>query len=353
MRWALENQPSAISRNAEDHKWWHNYWSTRKTSSTDYAASSSWYHRYSIEPGPALDEWSELTKGARVSVPPRMREHFDLLRWWEPIGLLDASPTSCECARACNSLGIEIWQSSLGNRTANLHKAMAYFEAALSVWTEKRFPLDWAMAKHNMGLAWSNLPEGDVAANLGRAIQCYEAANRVHTEPDSPQDWATTKNNLGAAWQRLPTGDRDSNLRQAMTCYLAALRVWTEEGFPQSWATTQNNLGTAWQDLPTGDFDDNLGRAIDCYKAALRVRTSCRKIWAMTQTNLGNAWAQLPTGDRAANLRLAIECFISSIACPHRASLSDRLGDHPDQFGQCLGASDCGRSRCELYPSKP
>jgi tetratricopeptide (TPR) repeat protein len=316
MRWALENQPSARSRVKADHKWWQVYWTTRKTSPVDDAASLAWYHSYyAVEHDFALDEWSNLAKAARTSVPPRMQEHFNLLQWWEPIGLLEGPLTSCEAARACNNLGIEVWQSSLGNRTANLHQAMACFEAVLRVCPEEGFPQNWAMAQHNLGLAWSNMPEGDVAANLGNAMACYQAALRVYTERDFPQDWAATENSLGVAWQRLPTGDRAENLRQAMACYLAALRVWTEEDFPQSWAMTKNNLGTAWHDLPAGDFADNLGRALDCYKAALRVRTEEHfpQDWAMTQNNLGSAWAQLPTGDRAANLRLAIDGYKAAL----------------------------------------
>jgi hypothetical protein len=77
----------------------------------------------------------------------------------------------------------------------------------------------------------SNLPTGDRAANLRHAIACFEAAERVYTERDFPQDWATTQNNLGAAWQNLPTGDRDENLRRAIASYMAALRVRTEQDY--------------------------------------------------------------------------------------------------------------------------
>ena len=315
MRWALENQPSASPRVKEDHEWWRNYWAARAASPADNAASLAWYHRYSIEPGPALDEWSGLVTAARTSVPPRMREHFDLLRWWEPVGLLDGPLPSYESAKACNNLGIEIWHSSLGNRTDNLRQAMACYEAALRVCTENDFPENWAMAQNNLGLSWSNLPTGDRAANLHNAIACYEAAERIYTERDFPQDWATTHNNLGVAWQNLPTGDSDENLRQAIDCYVAALRVRTEQDFPQDWAMIQNNLGTSWQDLPTGDRAENLRRAVACYQCALRIRTEqdLPQDWGMTQSNMGSAWAQLPTGERAANLRRAIACFEAAL----------------------------------------
>ncbi len=108
---------------------------------------------------------------------------------------------------------------------------------------KRDFPQDWAATtQHNLGAAYSELPSGDRGDNLKRAIACYEAALRVRTERDFPQDWAATQNNLGNAYFYLPSGDRADNLKRAIACYEAALRVRTERDFPQDWATTQNNL---------------------------------------------------------------------------------------------------------------
>jgi tetratricopeptide (TPR) repeat protein len=94
----------------------------------------------------------------------------------------------------------------------------------------------------NLGLAYWNLPSGDRGQNLQRAIACFEAALRIYTERDFPQDWARTQNNLGNAYRNLPSGDRGQNLRRSIGCYEAALRVFTERTFPQDWARTENNL---------------------------------------------------------------------------------------------------------------
>ena len=84
------------------------------------------------------------------------------------------------------------------------------------------------MTQNNLGLAWRSLPTGDRAGNLAKAIACYEAALTVHTKGAAPADWARTQNNLGNAWQDLPTGDRAGNLAEAIACYEAALTVYTE-----------------------------------------------------------------------------------------------------------------------------
>jgi tetratricopeptide (TPR) repeat protein len=89
------------------------------------------------------------------------------------------------------------------------------------------------------------MPTGDRSANLEKALACYEAALRVRTEQEFPEDWAMTQNNLGNAWQRMPTGDRSANPEKAVACYEAALRVFTERGFPRQHREVAENLSSA------------------------------------------------------------------------------------------------------------
>jgi predicted ATPase/class 3 adenylate cyclase len=217
-------------------------------------------------------------------------------------------------AGAENNLGIAYGELPTGDRGENLQRAIACFETALQVWTERDFPQDWATTQNNLGAAYAELPtnRGD---NLRRAIACYEASLRVRAERDLPREWAATQNNLGAAYANLPTGNRGDNLRRAIAYYEAALRVRTERDFPQDWATIQNNLGSAYANLPTGDHGDNLRRAIACYEASLRVRTErdLPRGWARTNVNLGITYGKLPTGDRSDNLRCAIACFEATL----------------------------------------
>ena len=48
------------------------------------------------------------------------------------------------------------------------------------------------MGQHTdqLGNAYADLPVGDRAANLTKAIACYQDALRVHTETDYSADWA-------------------------------------------------------------------------------------------------------------------------------------------------------------------
>ncbi|MBI4489703.1 MAG: tetratricopeptide repeat protein [Deltaproteobacteria bacterium] len=87
-----------------------------------------------------------------------------------------------------------------------------------------------AGCQNNLGNAYQNLPTGDRGENLKKAIACYEAALRVRTERDFPVDWAMTQNNLGGAYSELPTGDRGENLKKAIACYEAAIRGYEAAG---------------------------------------------------------------------------------------------------------------------------
>jgi tetratricopeptide (TPR) repeat protein len=298
---------------ARAHADWHAYWQSRSLGDTDEFAALAWYHDYVRDPQQALAEWNE--KAERVRARLNMTSHLDLLNWWTPTEIEERRPRMREEAAALVSLGVELASATLGNRSINLRRAIACYEAALRVYTESDLPAEWAMTRNNLGIACSNLPTGDRGENLRRAIACYEAALRVYTQSGFPVAWATTQNNLGNAYRNLPTGDKGENLRRAIACYEAALLVYIEPDFPAAWAMTQNNLGNAYENLPTGDRGENLRRAAACYMAARRVYTESDFPieWAMTQHNLGAAYSDLPTGDRGENLRRAIACYLAAL----------------------------------------
>jgi len=314
MRTALKNQPSAQKRAIEDHQRWKDYWSNRSQAVADHYAGLAWYHFYSLDPSEAIKTWRKLAENARTAAPARMTEHSDLLRWLEPLGLLENLPNSVTDAQNLNNWGVELGSGSL-NRGPSLEKAIACYEAELHFYTQQEFPQNWAKAQNNLGVAWSDLPTGSRAGNLTKAISCYEAALCVSTETEFPEDWAMIEQNLGAAWWTLPTGDKEANLTKAISYYEAALRVYTEQAFPQDWARVQNSLGAAWSGLPTADPSTNLRKSIAHYESALRIYTELDlpRDWAMIQNNLGTAWARLSTGDRESNFASAFACFEATL----------------------------------------
>ncbi len=69
----------------------------------------------------------------------------------------------------------------LGNRANNLEIAITGYEIALTVFTQNRFPIDWAGTQNNLGAAYSNRIRGERADNLELAIKCYEDALLEYT----------------------------------------------------------------------------------------------------------------------------------------------------------------------------
>jgi tetratricopeptide (TPR) repeat protein len=228
------------------------------------------------------------------------------------------------------NLGAAYAELPTGDRSANLLKAIAAleaalsaetekdipaFEVALSVQTEKKLLTRWMQTQINLGAAYAEMPTGDRSANLQRAVAAFEAALRVSNEKEFRVYWIQAQYGFGVAYGQLPTGDRSANLQKAIAAFEAALRASNEKEFRAYWAVAQINLGVAYTELPTGDRSANLQKAIAAFEAAQRVKTEKEfpVDWAKTQNNLGLAYAQLPTGDRAGNLKSAEACFHAAL----------------------------------------
>ncbi|MCZ0902574.1 tetratricopeptide repeat protein, partial [Microcoleus sp. HI-ES] len=73
--------------------------------------------------------------------------------------------------------------------------------------------------------------KGDRGDNLEKAIAFYEAALQVYTRQAFPEYWALTQNNLANAYNYRIKGDRGDNLEKAIAFYEAALQVYTRQAF--------------------------------------------------------------------------------------------------------------------------
>ncbi len=179
------------------HGWWHHYWQDRSDDPTDVLAARAWYHSWCTVPDTATSQWNKLAETARQEL--RMVDHSALLDWWTPCEFNTAADDGVlrgQHAVALNSLAVELGRATLGDRAANIQRAIACYEAALRVYTEEAFPQQWAMTQNNLAIAYRNIPGGDRAANIQRAIACYEAALRVYTEEAFPREYKIVKDGL-------------------------------------------------------------------------------------------------------------------------------------------------------------
>ncbi|MFN6525537.1 CHAT domain-containing tetratricopeptide repeat protein [Nostoc sp. ChiSLP03a] len=221
-----------------------------------------------------------------------------------------------------NNLGAAYGERILGERADNIESAIAAYSAALEVRTRSAFPQEWASTQNNLGNAYGERIFGERAENIEMAIAAFSAALEVYTCSAFPQQWASTQNNLGIAYSDRILGERAENIEKAIAAYSAALKVRTRSAFPVDWASTQNNLGTAYSDRILGERAENIEKAIAAYSAALEVRTrnAFPQQWASTQNNLGTAYSDRILGERAENIEKAIAAYSAALEVRTRSA---------------------------------
>ena len=219
-------------------------------------------------------------------------------------------------AAALGRLGDIYQQYRQGDRASNLERAIAFYTAALTVYTRDAFPENWAATQNNLANAYLYRIRGEKAENIELAIAFYTAALTVYTRDTFPEDWAKMQNNLAIAYSNRIRGERADNIEFAIAYFTAALTVRTREAFPEYWAQTQNNLGEAYRNRIRGEKAENIEVAIASYTAALTVRTreAFPEKWAMTQNNLANAYCVRIRGDKAENIELAIASYTAALS---------------------------------------
>ncbi len=159
MREALNrvvNNPAVLTKKQTQ---WRSHWQSRSQTDTDDFAALAWFHHYQLEPSEAFDEWKQLCEGKKKAL--EMAAHFELLSWWEPIGLLTAKHLTRVEAGFLNAIGVEFCKTTVGNRAYSVRNAIDYFLAALTVRTKEAFPQDWAGTQNNLGAAYADIPDGD------------------------------------------------------------------------------------------------------------------------------------------------------------------------------------------------
>jgi CHAT domain-containing protein len=131
-------------------------------------------------------------------------------------------------------------------------------------------PDGWAQSQNNYGEAYLDRIKGDRADNIERAIAAYEAALTLWTREAYPAAWARAQTNLGEALAKRVRGDRKGNLDRAIGTYRAALAIHTTQAFPRDHLLTARLLGQAL--MAKGDWRG----ALEAFEAA---RTSFRVLF--------------------------------------------------------------------------
>ncbi len=99
----------------------------------------------------------------------------------------------------------------------------------------------------NLGVAYMRQGERGAPGALERAVAAYEAALTVRTRAANPEGWASTQNNLGLALHAQGARGAPGALERAAAAFDAALTVRTRDANPVGWADTQFNLALVYR----------------------------------------------------------------------------------------------------------
>lgn len=252
--------------------------------------------------------------------------------------------------------------TALGGRTRNrelLIQAVSARNAALTVYTREYMPIDWAHAQNNLGNSFHAL--GDIEFNilgnaeqgaerLAHAITAHNAALSVFTRERWPLEWANVQNSLGVAQEIVGKLQDDTILLgKAVNAYKSALGVFTREKSPLEWALTQNNIARVLQIIGTQEGDAVLlEEAVVAYNATLEVRTRNRspRDWAAIQVNLGNTLQILgEMQDDLLRVEEAISAYKAALTVFERRHFPERWADTNHNLDRALEVTAELRSR--------
>jgi hypothetical protein len=86
------------------------------------------------------------------------------------------------------------------SRPMQVEEAIAAYCAAFKEWTREKAPLDWAVAKMNLGLALATLGGVDSGTErLEEAAAAYREALKEFDQERTPDHWQMARDNLDHA----------------------------------------------------------------------------------------------------------------------------------------------------------
>jgi tetratricopeptide (TPR) repeat protein len=245
------------------------------------------------------------------------------------------------------------WHRIEGRRADNLELSIQAAEAALSVLTQDKSAADWSSAQQALGAAYWGRVNGVRADNVDKAIGAYEKALSVTTRERSARAWAGLQDNLGMAYGERSRGTPLDNIQRAAAHFENASYVFTRESFPAEWAQLNMNFGLLLLDRELDKPAERIEAAIARFNNALAVYTpqAFPERWARVMLNLGIAYSRRMTGDRPDNIERAINAYQNGLRFYTRASDPVKWASAQNNLGIALRKRTRGERMANLAAS--
>jgi tetratricopeptide (TPR) repeat protein len=240
--------------------------------------------------------------------------------------------------------------SEIRDRDTYLHKAEQAYNEALSVYTKDKMPLEYASTMLNFGTIYGKFlthsaPEKSKANYLAKSIECYTEALTVFSRKNTPFQYAKVKINLAISYANSVSiekskKDKVKAINQAIKVLKESLRIFTKKKFPFDFAIGQNNLGNMYGMLSEYYHTETyLARSLLAYNEALAVYTKkdFQYDYAFVKHNVGCTYRRLATIiDREINLNKAIEAFDEALTIFTNESFPEKFEDLMNKLNRTL-----------------
>lgn len=154
---------------------------------------------------------------------------------------------------------------------ASVQKAIAMLRDVLSVCTPDSLQLIWAKTQLLLGRAYFVLDEGeaDESKNIEEAIAFFNAALKVYTREFFPLPWAMIKAFLALCFRDRELGEPHANLEASVATYEEALSVITVQVNPDYWAKLTYMMSQTQISLAMDNAHRNKGVCLKWISAAI------------------------------------------------------------------------------------
>jgi tetratricopeptide (TPR) repeat protein len=318
------------------HEWWNQYWSARLEATVEYELA--WHHLYMISPQQALPLWAAIANRALWSFPPNTIVHAEVVSWWDTIDLLSKRLWSDSDMQAAFLSSAGLRRMAVGDRGANLRKAIALNERCFSVIRPEHGA--GLLAENHIALAesYAALPAGDVNKHVQTAITHLTTALGITSSESFPETWAHAHNAFALALGNLPLR-RKEILLKALDHANKALDSWTQEDRPSLWAFGQLTFGMLYRKL--GEFGDKSAAVLSVkhYRATLDVGKEhlTPQQWAEAETGLCASYYLMSVGRRSIeDARNAYEHGIAALSVWTRQSFPEQFAVTQNAIGNLL-----------------
>ena len=190
----------------------------------------------------AIKEWNEVLRSYPRAIRPR--------RW----------AIACSALAECYTLRRE------GDRATNLREALRLLDGSLEVLTTERYAEDFALTQSRRGSLLLDMDNG--ISLTGESLSAYQAALTVYSRRSYPYDWALVLSNMATGYLTRGGTAGFEDIRTGISLLEQSLEIRTRKTVPLEWAITQMNLGLALSRLPKAESNETHRRAIEALRAA-------------------------------------------------------------------------------------